>query len=193
MDNVLIMFDCFGVILTETATSFFKKRFTYEEALKIKDEYFVKADEGKVTLQEIADRLEERYGYKAEDTINEFKENAKPMLETINLIKRLNKKNHVILVSNVTLGFLEPLFEEYDLDCLFEHEVKSCYLGIAKPDLGIYRHAISLYENRFDKMFMIDDNQINLDHLCELGVKGILFKDASQLEEELRKEGVEIE
>ena len=190
MENTLIMFDCFGVILTETAEKFFKKRFSLEEALMIKNKYFVNADEGKVSLEKIASEIEKEYGYKKEDVISEFQENAKPILGTIELIKRLKKNYHIILVSNVTLGFLEPLFAKYDLDCLFEHEVKSCYLGIAKPDIGIYKHALSLYDNKFDKMYMIDDNQKNLDCLPELGVKGILFKDPDSLENTLKEEGL---
>lgn len=190
MENVLIMFDCFGVILNETATDFFKKRFTKEEALIIKDEYFVKADEGKITLPEIAIQLEERFGYDRNDIIKEFASNAKPILGTIELIKRLKKNYHIILVSNVTIGFLEPLFEEYDLDYLFEHEVKSCYIGMAKPGRGIYEHALSLYDNKFDKMFMIDDNTKNLECLPSLGVKGILFKDPETLEKTLMEEGL---
>ena len=55
----LIIFDCFGVVFGEVAPVFFRKHFPPEEAAVLKDKYFIPADLGLVTFDELFDSISE--------------------------------------------------------------------------------------------------------------------------------------
>jgi putative hydrolase of the HAD superfamily len=66
----------------------------------------------------------------------------------------------------------------------------SCYLGVRKPDLGIYRIALEVTQRAPEACVMIDDRPGNLDGARRAGMGTILFQNAAQLRADLRQHGV---
>ncbi len=80
--------------------------------------------------------------------------------------------------------------EEFGLRRCFPVFFSSCFLGLRKPDEGIYRTVLQITQRAPDECIFIDDREVNLECPRELGIQTILFQDATQLKAELREKGV---
>jgi putative hydrolase of the HAD superfamily len=68
----------------------------------------------------------------------------------------------------------------------------SCYLGVRKPDEGIYKLALEVTQRSPDECLFIDDRELNLECAAQLNMRTIHFKDAAQLRRDLLASGVGI-
>ena len=75
-------------------------------------------------------------------------------------------------------------FEVLDL---LDHVVVSGEVKVAKPDPRAYHLAAEATGHPLDQLLFIDDRQENLDPAADLGMDTILFTDADNLRQELRK------
>jgi putative hydrolase of the HAD superfamily len=71
--------------------------------------------------------------------------------------------------------------------CLF---VSSCFVGLRKPESGIYRLAIDITQINPEECCFIDDRALNLECAAKLGMHTIQMQTPQQLREELAKLGV---
>lgn len=175
MHNRLVIFDCFGVIFGEVAPLFLRKYLSDEEADAIKDKIFVPADLGQITYDELLDTLAVTVGVDRDEVIREWNKLFILKDDTVELIEKLRETADIALLSNAPLGLVEKMFEEYGLTCLFDKMIVSSAIGLAKPDLEIYRYCVAQFGREYDKIYMIDDNSANLAPLKEIGITPILF------------------
>lgn len=61
---------------------------------------------------------------------------------------------------------------------------------VIKPDAAIYRLLMERYGLRAEESVFVDDRQPNIDGAKAVGMGGILFHDAQQLETELKALGL---
>lgn len=187
MKNKLIIFDCFGVIFGEIAPIFFNRYFSPEEAAILKDKFFVPADLGLVTYEELFDNMAKELNMPKEEILKEWEALICLNEPIVPVIKELGKTADIALLSNAPLGFVERLFEEYDLADLFDRTFISCNIKMAKPDPGIYRYCISQMDKDYDEIYMIDDNPANLEPLRAIGIKPVHFTDIESMLKDLNK------
>ncbi|MBR3868927.1 MAG: HAD-IA family hydrolase [Clostridia bacterium] len=180
--NRLIIFDCFGVVFGEVAPVFFRKHFAPEEAATLKEKFFVPADLGLVTYDELFDNIAEELGMDKDEILTEWNSIIHLNEEIIPVIKELKKSADVILLSNAVESFVERIFEEHSLTELFDRIFISCYLKMAKPDPAIYQYAVSQMNKEYDEIYMIDDNIKNVENLHEIGIHGIQYKNIESLD-----------
>ena len=182
MKNRLIIFDCFGVVFGEVAPVFFRRHFDPEEAAVLKEKFFIPADLGLVTYDELFDSISEELGINKDDALTEWNSIIHLNEEIIPVIKELKKSADVILLSNAVEGFVERIFEEHKITDLFDKIFISCYLKMAKPDPAIYQYAVSQMNKEYDEIYMIDDNIKNVENLHEIGITGIQYKNIESLD-----------
>lgn len=181
MKDKLVIFDCFGVIFDEVAPPFFKGRFDAETAAIMKDKFFIPADLGMVTLDELFGNMANELGLEKQYIENKWNELAKLREYMVPEIERIGEKADVALLSNAPLGFVEQLFEKHNLVRLFDKMFISCNLKMAKPDIEIYKYCVSQFGKDYKEIYMIDDNAVNLEHLKEIGITPVLFEGAESL------------
>lgn len=187
MKNRLIIFDCFGVIFEEIAPVFFRNHFEEKTAAALKEKYFVPADLGVITREELFDRMSAELGMKKEDILSEWETLICLRSYMVPIIEKLRDTADIALLSNAPLGFVEKIFEENSLTPLFDRIFVSSKLKMAKPDPAIYLHCVNSFGKKYDEVFMIDDNAKNLERLPEIGITPILFTDAETMLRELSK------
>ena len=112
MKNKLVIFDCFGVIFDEIAPVFFRRHFDEETAKTLKDKYFIPADLGEITREELFDRMSAELGMKKEDILSEWNELIRLRPYMVKEIEKIREKADVALLSNAPLGFVEKIFAE---------------------------------------------------------------------------------
>ncbi len=78
----------------------------------------------------------------------------------------------------------------FGLGRFFRTFLSSCYLGLKKPEPGIYRLAFSITQAAPDEVLFIDDRALNLECAVDEGLRGIHFESPDQLRRELAARGV---
>jgi putative hydrolase of the HAD superfamily len=73
---------------------------------------------------------------------------------------------------------------------LFRLFVSSCFVGLRKPESGIYRLAIEITQIDPHECCFIDDRALNLESAANLGMQTIQMQTLEQLQAELGKLGV---
>ncbi len=93
------------------------------------------------------------------------------------------------ILSNI--GFeLADAYKQFDWVKEFTHNTWSCELRLAKPDPAIYHHVIDALQVRPEEALFLDDRQENILSAEAVGLQGILFRGAQQLEEDLQARGL---
>ncbi len=75
--------------------------------------------------------------------------------------------------------------EQNHLAEAFDVVVISSEVGLMKPDHAIYQLALKRLEVPAQEAVFVDDTEINVEAARELGIRGILFRSASQVQAEL--------
>jgi putative hydrolase of the HAD superfamily len=76
-------------------------------------------------------------------------------------------------------------FKKFGLRELFDVALSSCYLGLRKPDLAIYKRALDILGRPAERVLFIDDRPENVGGAEAAGMRGIQFHGADALREEL--------
>jgi putative hydrolase of the HAD superfamily len=84
----------------------------------------------------------------------------------------------------------EYRFEKFGLRAHFKVAMSSCYLGLRKPDLAIYRRALDILGRPAERILFIDDREENVAAARVAGMNAIRFEGAGQLRRELVSLGV---
>jgi putative hydrolase of the HAD superfamily len=80
--------------------------------------------------------------------------------------------------------------EHYGLHQIFRLFVSSCFVGLRKPESGIYRLAVEITHMNPEECAFIDDRSINLECAAALGMHTIEMKTLQLLQGDMEKIGV---
>src|SRR5438128_1866063 len=80
---------------------------------------------------------------------------------------------------------------KFGLREIFTLFVSSCFVGLRKPEEGIYRLALDITQKSPQECCFIDDRALNLECARGLGMNTIEMENLGQLREALGKLGVE--
>ncbi len=80
--------------------------------------------------------------------------------------------------------------EKFGLREIFRLFVSSCFVGLRKPESGIYRLALEITQINPEECCFIDDRALNLECAVKLGMRTIQMQTLNQLRGDLGKLGV---
>jgi putative hydrolase of the HAD superfamily len=79
-------------------------------------------------------------------------------------------------------------FATFGLRQYFKVAFSSCYVGLRKPNVEIYRRAIDILGAPPERILFIDDRQENVDGALQAGMRGLRFEGEQQLREQLKEQ-----
>lgn len=88
-------------------------------------------------------------------------------------------------LNNESRELNEYRFKSFGLRDYFDVALSSCYVGLRKPDLAIYRRAIDIVGGPPERILFIDDRPENVAGAAEAGITALHFADAYALREQL--------
>ena len=157
---------------------------------------FLLCQKGKIRYEEYWQRAAKKIPLiKQEDIrrvtteVNKTHKNDRLNKDVVKLIQALHKKYRLACLTN-TIDEHYSHNEEKGVYRLFDVVVASNKVGMAKPYRNIYRHTLKLLKVKPEEAVFIDDRPEYVKPAKELGMKGIRFKNASQLQQDLSKIGV---
>jgi putative hydrolase of the HAD superfamily len=110
----------------------------------------------------------------------------------LEIVKRLAQTGKYLLatLNNESLELNLHRIEKFNLRDCFSVFISSCYVGLRKPELGIYRLALNLSQRKPAECVFVDDRALNVERAAELGLHAIQYRSPAQLTAELVKLGV---
>jgi putative hydrolase of the HAD superfamily len=151
-------------------------------------------ERGKISLQEY---LERTIFYRPRSfTLDAFKEYmfslSQPDPETLQLARALSRSCKYLMstINNESKELNLFRIQTFGLREIFSLFVSSCFVGLRKPEDGIYHLALEITQRAPEECCFIDDRPLNLDSASRLGMHVIQMENAEQLRQELQKLGV---
>jgi putative hydrolase of the HAD superfamily len=152
-------------------------------------------ERGKISLQ---DYLERTVFYRPRSfTIEVFTQHmlslSQPYPDTLRLAKELTQSGRYLMstINNESKELNLFRIQTFGLREIFSLFVSSCFVGLRKPEEGIYRLALEITQKPPGECCFVDDRPLNLDSASKLGMHVIQTKNAEQLRGDLQKLEVE--
>lgn len=148
-------------------------------------------EQGQITLDEYLDRTV--FYRERSFTRQAFKDDmfsqSHPDGEALNLAKELAQSNKYLMstINNESKELNLFRIEKFGLTRIFSLFVSSCFVGLRKPEAGIYKLALEITQKPPEECCFIDDRALNLECAKQLGMHVIQMKDAGQLRQDLEK------
>jgi putative hydrolase of the HAD superfamily len=166
-----------------------------EEEFHSRHEMVVSSFErGKISLDEYLDRTV--FYRNRPFTREQFRDYmfslSQPMPEVLAFARALAASGKYFMgtINNESRELNLHRIETYSLREVFRLFVSSCFVGLRKPESGIYRLAIETTQINPEKCCFIDDRALNLECAAKLGMKTIQMQTLEQLRGDLGKLGV---
>ncbi len=80
--------------------------------------------------------------------------------------------------------------QTYGLAKIFDLFVSSCFVGLRKPEEGIYKLALEITQRPPEECCFVDDRPLNVDAAARTGMHAIRMENAAHLKSEFEKLGV---
>lgn len=117
---------------------------------------------------------------------------SKPDDGALALAKKLADSAKYLMgtINNESRELNEYRIDKFGLRSIFRLFVSSCYVGLRKPEEGIYKLALDITRQAPESCCFIDDRALNLEVAKRLGMHTIEMDGLEQLGGDLRKLGV---
>jgi len=195
-----IFWDVGGVLLTNAWDR--SQRAAALEHFKLDEEEFADRHEmvvssferGKIGLDEYLDRT---VFYRTRPfSREEFKEYilslSQPNRDALAFARQLADSGKYLMgtINNESRDLNVYRIEKFGLRSIFSLFISSCFVGLRKPEIDIYRLALETTQKAPEKCCFIDDRALNLEVAKRLGMHTIEMDHVAQLREDLLKLGV---
>lgn len=149
-------------------------------------------EEGKTTMDQY---LERTIFYQARNfNKDEFKSYmfslSRPKPEVLELARNLAAKYLMATINNESREINEYRIKQFGLTQICDLFISSCYVGLRKPDVKIYRLALDVIQKTPDECCFIDDRTANVEAAAKAGMRAVLMRDPAQLKKDLQGLGV---
>ena len=151
-------------------------------------------ERGKIGLQEYLDRtiFYRPRSFTPADFKNFVLSLSKPNAPVLEFARSLadSRKYMMSTINNESTELNLYRIQTFGLRNIFELFVSSCFVGLRKPEMHIYRLALDITQRPPGECCFIDDRALNLECAANLGMHVIQMKNADQLRADLLALGV---
>ena len=154
-------------------------------------------EKGRLTLDEYLQRtvFYRSRAFSQDDVKASIFTQSQPLPEVLALVERLANSGKYLMatLNNESLELNLYRIEQFRLRDYFDAFFSSCFLGVKKPERGIYCLASQITQRALEECLFIDDRTLNLECAQLLGMRTVHYQDPAQLRRQLRQHGVEVD
>jgi len=180
-----IIFDCFGVIVTESGKMWFEKHAPGEASDQLRLEYCRKEDAGEISAEEFFGLLATLNATSAAAVQKEWEETALPNADVVAYIRELKETYKTALCTNAASAFLRGLLARHELSPLFYDIIVSSEVRLIKPGPEIFTLTLSRLGVGASEAIFIDDNPANVAAAEALGIRSLVYRDLPSLKRDM--------
>ncbi len=151
-------------------------------------------ERGKISLQEY---LERTIFYRSRPFTREVFTQymfslSQPDTESLRLAGELARSGKYLMstINNESTELNLFRIQTFGLREIFSLFVSSCFVGLRKPEEGIYRLALEITQRAPEECCFVDDRPLNLDSASKLGIHVIRMENAEQLRRGFQRLGI---
>jgi len=185
-----VMFDFFGVVWSEVGTPWFLKHFSPERALEIRETYCPPSDKGEMSEDVFFNTIGALVHACGDDVRSEWIDAVQLNQDVVSLVRDLKKHYKVAGLSNSQPAFFRDIMEKFSLGGLFDDVVVSSEVGLIKPNKEIFDFILTRLGAAPYETIFIDDRESNVAAAENIGMRGIVFQNATQLRNDLSALGL---
>ena len=164
------------------------------EALVCSEEFVSRCDLGKDSFIDIIRECQEKYPHWK----NQLQEYYDRQLDVVtvempgmrDLLTRLKANGYRLYGLTNWSNVVYDVIEKFDILSMMDDRLISSEELLIKPDVAIYNRLCEKFGLIKEECLFTDDRQINIDGARAAGMPAVLFTDARQYEEDLKKYGV---
>ncbi len=151
-------------------------------------------ERGKISLDEYLDRTV--FFCPRPFTRKEFRDSmlalSQPLPGMLEFAQSLSNTGNYLMatINNESRELNYYRMEKFGLRKIFRLFFSSCFVGLRKPEAGIYRLALETTQIPADECCFIDDRSINVEAAVQMGMHGIEIHSLEQLKQKLEELGV---
>jgi FMN phosphatase YigB (HAD superfamily) len=179
-----IIFDCFGVLVTDARTAL---KYDFPSLIRQIDDLDHQVVYGLLSRQQFISALAALIGMPP-DQIEAKYWGSSVRVTSVNSWMNLLKQSgqyKIGLLSNVGRGFFESYFSEAEKNQLFDAVVLSNEVGIAKPEVAAFQMIADKLGVKLSECVMIDDTHLNIEAATGAGMQGVWFISTQQAIDDL--------
>lgn len=177
-----VLFDLGGVLTTDRDDHLGPKG-----TLKISNDTWHKAGMGLIDDEVAFEEMAQNHSVDSK-TIREWLfSKRKPNEEVLELISKLKPEVKTGIVSNSLKTIFHTFMNQYNLKDKFDALIISSEEQVKKPDEEIFRKVCHKLDVESEECMFIDNDWEHIEAAEKLGMKGLLFSNASHLKEEFEK------
>ena len=111
---------------------------------------------------------------------------------SLEILEKLRSQNkyEISVLNNESLELNLYRIEKFNLRNYFTNFYSSCFLGVAKPKLEIYRKVLQITQTPANRCLLIDDREKNVEAAAECGFQILHIPNVDELEEKLIEKGL---
>jgi len=151
-------------------------------------------ERGKISLDEYLDRtvFYQPRTFSREDFKQAMYSLSQPDKEALAFARRLADSGKYLMgtINNESRELNQYRIETFGMRAIFKVFVSSCYVGLRKPEEGIYRLALDVTQQRPEECCFIDDRALNLEMAKRLGMCTVEMDGVEKLRQDLARLGV---
>jgi putative hydrolase of the HAD superfamily len=181
-----IIFDCFGVIITDSLRSIVKevRKNDPDKANHILD-LVSAASKGKIDARLSRQAVASELGLTHDEYVSAIRNGEVKNKPLLAYIKELRSRYKTALLSNIISGGLEARFPNNELSNYFDVVVASSNIGFAKPEARAYEITAEKLGVRLDECIMVDDVEAYCLGAEGVGMQAIRYQSFDQMKNEL--------
>jgi epoxide hydrolase-like predicted phosphatase len=188
-----IIFDIGGVLVTFGEKTYYKylsKKYgiSYEKIKKTFNPLIRKAEYGRLEQDMLLESASKKLKIPKSglDWNIAFKLNARRDEEVIKVVRSLQKRYPIYLLSNIELSRFQ-MTRRLLGNGFYKKIFASCYMGFRKPEKRIYLSVLKSIKSKPGECVFIDDREENIRGANSVGIHGILFENPKKLRIDLKR------
>ena len=114
--------------------------------------------------------------------------------ESLEFVRRVARSGRYLMaaINNEAAEINAYRIQQFGLRDIFAAFFSSCYVGLRKPDVGIYQMALRVMQRSGDECIFVDDRPENVKGAVSAGLSAIQFQNVAQLSAELKGFGLQL-
>lgn len=181
-----IIFDCFGVLITDALEGIVAKLETMEPEKAARIVATVTAaNKGTISSEVSRTTVADILGISVEEYVSRIRNGEVKNTELLTYTISLRKRYKTALLSNVSSAGLAVRFTPEELSTHFDVVVASGVIGYAKPEAQAYEITAERLGVRLDECIMIDDREDYCLGAQGVGMRAIQYTSFEQMKQEL--------
>lgn len=183
-----IIFDCFGVLITDYLQNLITKRVSDPEVIENIVSLVSASHKGAIEAETFNSEMASLLNLDRDEYSNEISKGEVKNEQLMSYIRELRKDYRTGFLSNISsIEGVYRRFTKEELSDHFDAVVASAAIGFAKPEAQAYQITADRLGVRLDECVMIDDRLEYVEGAVSSGMKGIKYLTFEQMKTELEE------